>query len=187
MGEIYGGYRSRPPLGGGWQREALTGGEKTAYYVSPSVKTEGFDTSLTEGGKDAPAGAAGRCTPRVLVPLRSTAWASPRTKGLSRVRSCNVSPSGASRHLPRRGRLCKEYTVSFDGAQPDFLVAFSPGIGYNGRCKPEVAEKTAEKSAAQLQDDRHSAAGRYTGTQKEQGGTLCHLGNSCRRCAGRPG
>ncbi len=43
---------SWPPLGGGWQREALTGGEKTAYYVSPSVKTFGFDTSLTEGGKD---------------------------------------------------------------------------------------------------------------------------------------
>ncbi len=29
----------------------------------------------------APAGAAGRCTPRVLVPLRSTAWASPPTEG----------------------------------------------------------------------------------------------------------
>ena len=60
------GVISRPPLGGGWQREALTGGEKTAYYVSPSVKTEGFDTSLTEGGKDAPAGAAGRCGHRPL-------------------------------------------------------------------------------------------------------------------------
>ena len=30
------GVISWPPLGGGWQREALTGGEKTAYYVSPS-------------------------------------------------------------------------------------------------------------------------------------------------------
>ena len=60
------GVISRPPLGGGWQREALAGGEKTAYYVSPSVKTEGFDTSLTEGGKDAPAGAAGRCGHRPL-------------------------------------------------------------------------------------------------------------------------
>ena len=29
----------------------------------------------------APGGAAGRCTPRVLVPLRSTAWASPPTEG----------------------------------------------------------------------------------------------------------
>ena len=32
-------------------------------------------------------------------------WASPPTKGLSGVRSFVVSPSGASRHLPRRGRL----------------------------------------------------------------------------------
>ena len=31
----------------------------------------------------------GRCTPRVLVPLRSTAWASPPTEVLSRVRRCD--------------------------------------------------------------------------------------------------
>ena len=51
--------------------------------VSPSVTAKGRDTSLTEGGKAAPSGAAGRCTPRVLVPLRSTSWASPPTDGLS--------------------------------------------------------------------------------------------------------
>ena len=36
---------------------------------------------------------AGRCTPRVLVPLRSTAWASPPTDEQRGVRSCDVSPS----------------------------------------------------------------------------------------------
>ena len=101
------------------------------------------------------------------------------------VRATSLPPALRATSLAEGGYV-KEYTVSFGGAQPDFLVAFSAGIGYNRRCKPEVAEKTAEKSAAQLQDDRHSAAGRYTGTQKEQGGTLWHLVNSCRRCAGRP-
>ena len=43
----------------------------------------------TEQRKGCGGETAGRCTPRVLVPLRSTAWASPPTEGLSRVRAYN--------------------------------------------------------------------------------------------------
>ena len=61
---------------------------------------------LRRGTRGCGRGMAGRCTPRVLVPLRSTAWASPPTEGLSGVGSYIVSPSvNASRcHLPHRGR-----------------------------------------------------------------------------------
>ena len=81
------------------------------FAAQPSVHPKGtcFAVStgppLHKGGVcHGAAVASGRCTPRVLVPLRSTAWASPPTEGLSGVRSFVVSPSGASRHLPRRGR-----------------------------------------------------------------------------------
>ena len=72
---------------------------------NPSVNAARCHLPLHKGGVcHGAAVASGRCTPRVLVPLRSTAWASPPTEGLSGVRSYVVSPSGASRRLPRRGR-----------------------------------------------------------------------------------
>ena len=47
-------------------------------------------------------------------------------------------------------------------------MAFSAGIGYNGRCKPEVAEKNREKPAAQLQDDRLLAGNGYTELRRDE-------------------
>ena len=57
MAEVGGsGKRSRgviswPPLGGGWQREALTGGENERILSLPPSRLRRA-TSLTEGGKD---------------------------------------------------------------------------------------------------------------------------------------
>ena len=53
-------------------------------------RREGQSPSPTDEQQGCGRGMAGRCTPRVLVPLRSTAWASPPTEGLSRVGSFNI-------------------------------------------------------------------------------------------------
>ena len=86
------GVISRPPLGGGWQREALTGGEKTAYYVSPSVALRATPPSQREARTR-------------LRARRGDVGIAPygRAQG---VRSCNVSPSVTASpcHLPHRGR-----------------------------------------------------------------------------------
>ena len=54
MAEVSGsgaGVISWPPLGGGWQREALTGGENERILSLPPSRLRRA-TSLTEGGKD---------------------------------------------------------------------------------------------------------------------------------------
>ena len=95
---------SRPPLGGGWQREALTGGEKTAYYVSPSVKTFGFDTSLAEGGKTGDADCHDQ----------SADWSRNDTAARCGTRSVDVCRGGV---LPRPAHCAKQ-----EGQNPSCLL-----------------------------------------------------------------
>ncbi len=99
---------------------------------NPSVNAAHCHLPLHKGGVcHGAAVASGRCTPRVLVPLRSTAWASPPTEGLSGVRSFVVSPSGASRHLPRRGRLDATALPWQRGDAPQgYLFRFAPLRGH---------------------------------------------------------
>ena len=183
-----------------WERwPSAARAERVNDDHSISLFEKGCEALSVTCGDSSPKGRAKGVHPPGYL-LRGAHWAaSQRVAGVPRLRARGCGLPRQCEHWLAMTPLCgvradrvvrpyciKEYTVSFGGAQPDFLVAFSPGIGYNRRCKPEVAEKTGEKSAAQLQDDRHPAAFRYTKTQKEQGGTLWHLVNSCRRCAGRP-
>ena len=92
------------------------------------------DTSLAEGGKAAPEGAAGRCTPRVLVPLRSTAWASPPTEGCKgRVRK---TAGGAEPRPYGRARRVRSHIVG-RGAVGQQRVYYEARLGDGGGAKRE--------------------------------------------------
>ena len=105
-------------------------GARNIPLDNPSVAAKGRDTSATlrrttqcehwaasqrEGrGCYAPAGAAGRCTPRVLVSLRFTAWASPPTDGF---KECGAL-GGQGR--PPYGHIHRRCSPSY--AEGDFLA-----------------------------------------------------------------
>ena len=110
---------------------------------NPSVMADGHDTSaaLRRTTQCAPQGyllrgehraafTQGRRMPRRCRGIGAM-WASPPTEGLSGVRSFVVSPSGASRHLPRRGRLDATALPWQRGDAPQgYLFRFAPLRGH---------------------------------------------------------
>ena len=88
MAEVSGsgaGVISWPPLGGGWQREALTGGENERILSLPPSRLRRA-TSLTEGGKDGGYGnpsVALRATPQLCFAAQpSVSTGPPLHKGV---------------------------------------------------------------------------------------------------------
>ena len=101
---------------------------------------------------------AGRCTPRVLVPLRSTAWASPPTDEQRGVRSCDVSPSVTAKAVTPQLRFAAQPSVSTGpprrGRRGEFRaparVTFgrSPKSDQKGCLKPKVSRLPARYALA---------------------------------------
>ncbi len=117
------GVISRPPLGGGWQREALTGGENERYTVSPSVALRATPPSQREARtgirqslrRFAPPPSQREARPRLRA-RRGDVGIAPygRAQG---VRSCNVSPSVKTEGFDtsatlRRTTQCEHWAAS---------------------------------------------------------------------------